>query len=249
MFTGSVDNSAAGAFSSVGAFSSAAAVDSEPDPEPDAAAHADVDSDDASDAYTEPFDEDEPMAEFLDQLDNEPALADDDLPEEATEDVPVVRSQENDVQPEIEATPQQNDARSRTHVVFRADNFICRQEDVELLARPRAWLSGDGLSIFLQHTLLTSAAEGVSVIHSRMLWDVEYYLDSIWRGQQARIAANKKEISTALGKAVHPSAARKWLMLGHVPAIPHWTLLLRHKPTAPARQVLGGRAGHRQRVL
>ena len=90
--------------------------------------------------------------------------------------------------------------RKQIRVVYRAGEFTCKDEDLDLMARRGAWLSGDGLAVFIQHELSRTNVEDVSIIHSRMLWDVAIYQNCLRLGLEDQVAANKNCILTAMQK-------------------------------------------------
>lgn len=77
---------------------------------------------------------------------------------------------------------------------FRADRFICFEEDVKRLEGPREWLSGMGLAVFLEHELIAAQVRGVDLVHPEVLLGAREWQKAVARGDEDGAARSKKVI-------------------------------------------------------
>ncbi|KZV88473.1 hypothetical protein EXIGLDRAFT_772669, partial [Exidia glandulosa HHB12029] len=215
---------------------------------PDGAEATDIDSDDASDAYSSGEDEDDPLAELLDELegaavdlqegpdaapmDVEGAFADVQAVEQAqpvsSADVPqhgsTLHAAITILDSDDDDTTTQPVAARTIRPKYSAGMFSCDDVDLERVCSATAWLSGDGIAVFLQKQLMEQNLDDISIVHSRVLHDITLY-ELALQESEIKGAQYRAPIESALATLVSPSLARKWLILGHVPSPPHWTLL------------------------
>lgn len=61
-------------------------------------------------------------------------------------------------------------------------SFSCDDVDLERVVQRTGWLSGEGLAVFLRGELQTRGIPDISVVHPRMLLDVEIYVSALLDG-------------------------------------------------------------------
>lgn len=81
---------------------------------------------------------------------------------------------------------------------YHAGGFFCDDEDLARITKRTGWLSGQGLAVFVRGELQKRGLDDISIVHPRMLLDVEMYGRAVVHGEgsvEACRAAIEKGLS------------------------------------------------------